>query len=144
MKTQELMPKMYFIWFYPFNFLSIRITLNIYVLKHVSLWIQNRILLNCAFEIPTAAHVLVHARRDAVFDFLFIIKVIAMTPFPLNYWLNSEYFEYRQRSNRFTTKKVTGFLKKSFTTFLGKTETYARLRYVYQYFFLFSSTYILC
>ena len=58
-KTQELMPKMYFIWFYPFHFLSIRITLNIYVLKHVSLWIQNRILLNCAFEIPTAAHVLV-------------------------------------------------------------------------------------
>ena len=30
---------------------------------------------------------------------------------------------------------VTGFLKKNFTTFLGKTKTYTRRRYVGQYFF---------
>ena len=45
---------------------------------------------------------------DAVLDFSVIIEVIAMKPFSLIFWLNSEYFEY----NRFTNKKVTGFKKK--------------------------------
>ena len=42
-----------------------------------------------------------------------------------------------QRSNRFTNKKVTGFLKKNITTFFGKTKMYARTRYVCQLFFYF-------
>ena len=35
---------------------------------------------------------------DAVFYFSFIIKVIAMKPFPFILWLNSEYFEYKQKN----------------------------------------------
>ena len=55
-------------------------------------------------------------------DFSFNIQFIAMKSFPLIFWLNSEYFEYRQWSNRFTNKKVTGFKK--------KTKTFTRPRYV--------------
>ena len=66
-----------------------------------------------------------------------------MKSFPLIFWFNSEYFEYRQQSNRLTNKKVTGFKKKNFTTFLGKTKTYARPRYVCQYLFFFIFVYVM-
>ena len=33
-----------------------------------------------------------------------MVDLIAMKPFPLIFRLNSEYFEYRQGSNRFTNK----------------------------------------
>ena len=39
--------------------------------------------------------------------------------------------------------KVTGFFKKNFSTFLGKTKTYARPRYFCQYFFIFIFIYIM-
>ena len=48
----------------------------------------------------------------------------------LIFWLNFEYFEYRQGSNRSTNKKVTGFKKNNFTTFFGKTKMFTGPRYV--------------
>ena len=43
---------------------------------------------------------------------------------------------FQSLSNRLINTKVTGILKKNFTTFLDKTKNYARRRYVCQYFFI--------
>ena len=74
---------------------------------------------------------------DAVFDFSFIIKVIAMKPFPLIFWLNSEYFEYNRFTNKIMKKKVQDFKKRIFLHFSANPNR-ARTRFVCQLFFYFN------
>ena len=45
-----------------------------------------------------------------VFDFSFNIKVIAIKPFPLIFWLDSDYFEYRKRSTQFFSHLISSIL----------------------------------
>ena len=73
---------------------------------------------------------------DVVFNFSFIIKVIK--PFPITFWLYSEYFEYNNGPIASQTKVHTGLKRKKITSFYGKTKMYVRDTFVCQLFFLFS------